>query len=311
MGTKLKDISVGKDDSVWAVGKDDGRIYRLIGDAGFVGFVPDRLGRGESIAAVDWGSVYTVNKAGEIWSLTGGEMYLDGTWTKMETASGQNDAKVIAYGGTPWYIQTDGQIMRPRDNVGASFWMPAANGRGVSVAPSGLNATCVNEAGEIWGFNHSTDEWSVRDATANAKVIASASGGPSGGGGHFFYVSKDGELYQNITGEGWRKDSLPGSEQLRDITVVSVGTNSVWCLNEAGDAFHLFENKWEKFVERQGYTEWNYTVKVGDQLNKIVMDEFGLTNANEITARVNMIAVANGIQDANQINAGQVLHLVY
>ena len=50
---KFKHISVGKDGSIWAAGAPDGTIFRLFGDAGFVGWAPDKVGKGEIIAAVE------------------------------------------------------------------------------------------------------------------------------------------------------------------------------------------------------------------------------------------------------------------
>ena len=44
---EFKHISVGKDGSVWAVVKTDGTIFRLYGDAGIVGWVPDKVGKAE------------------------------------------------------------------------------------------------------------------------------------------------------------------------------------------------------------------------------------------------------------------------
>ena len=54
--TIFKHLSVGKDGTVWTVGKTDGTIFRLYGDAGIVGWVADKVGKAEIIAAVDWGN---------------------------------------------------------------------------------------------------------------------------------------------------------------------------------------------------------------------------------------------------------------
>ena len=112
---KFKHISIGQDGSVWTVGKKDSTIYRLFGDAGFLGWIPDKEGKAEVLAAVDWGNVWCVNSAHEIWQLTNAES-LDkgGTWTRIPTHSGQADAKTISVGrdGTVWYAQTDGTIIR-------------------------------------------------------------------------------------------------------------------------------------------------------------------------------------------------------
>ncbi|MEM7802501.1 MAG: tectonin domain-containing protein, partial [Chloroflexota bacterium] len=287
----LKDISMAADGSVWAIDKAESKIHRLIGDAGFIDFVPDRLGYGESVTATDMGGCFTVNKDGEIWQLRGGEMYLEGEWTKVETYSGQNDAKSVVYAGTPWYIQNDDVIMRPSSNVGASFWMPAGNGKGVSVAPltdSRFEAFCVNQAGEIWKYDGRAT-WSKiggyrgRD---DAKMIAAGSDNSVG------YVSKTGSVYR-YTGSGWAPEASAGANLLQNIELISISNKeNMWCLDAEGVAYHLWENKWSKFVGRQGYTEWHYTVKEGDHLRQIVINEFGLTTDAEIRQRGNNIASA-------------------
>lgn len=102
----FKHISVGKDGSVWAAGKSDGTVFRLYGDAGAVGWVRDKVGKAEVIAAVDWGNAWCVNRAGEIWRLTGAErLDKDGTWTQVASHSGRTDAKTISVGndGSVWY----------------------------------------------------------------------------------------------------------------------------------------------------------------------------------------------------------------
>ena len=70
---KIKHISVGKDGSIWAADKVDGTICRLYGDAGALGWVPDKVGKGDIVAAVDWANAWVVNKDHELWRLTGAE----------------------------------------------------------------------------------------------------------------------------------------------------------------------------------------------------------------------------------------------
>ena len=53
---KFKHISAGQDGTTWTVGKADGTIYRLFGDAGYVGWVPDKVGKAEVVAGVNWGN---------------------------------------------------------------------------------------------------------------------------------------------------------------------------------------------------------------------------------------------------------------
>jgi hypothetical protein len=76
---KFKHISVGKDGSVWAVGKTDTTIFRLYGDAGIVGWAPNKTGKAEVTAAIDLGNANCVNKDHEIW------FGQNGTWSQLAT----------------------------------------------------------------------------------------------------------------------------------------------------------------------------------------------------------------------------------
>lgn len=54
----------------------------------------------------------------------------------------------------------------------------------------------------------------------------------------------------------------------------------------------------------------SYTIKTGDTLWSIVKNKYGLTNSNEISAKVNEVAKQNSVSNPNSIMAGQNLNLV-
>ena len=110
----FKQISIGKDGSAWAIGKEDSRVYRLVnaGTRALI-WIPNKAGRATSLAAVDKGSAWCVNEEGQIWQLTDWEYVSnEGRWTNVPTKSGRNDAKSIAVAkdGTVWYTQADDVI---------------------------------------------------------------------------------------------------------------------------------------------------------------------------------------------------------
>ena len=51
---KFKYISVGRDGTVWALDKTDGTVCRLMWRLGGIHWIPDKAGKAEVIAAVDW-----------------------------------------------------------------------------------------------------------------------------------------------------------------------------------------------------------------------------------------------------------------
>jgi hypothetical protein len=318
---KFKHISVGKDGSVWAAGKADGTIYRLYGDAGAVGWVPDKKGKAEVIAAVDWGNAWCVNKDNEIWRLKNAES-LDkgGAWTKVSTHSGRADAKTISVGndGSVWYAQTDGAIFRtarPGDGTGL-FWVQEKVSKRVGKAEvlAAVDATsvyCINKDRQIWfGQNGAWSQIPTHSGRADAKSIAV---NPDG---YAWYSSINGAVFRHVRpgdgvglplwGTSWDR------KQMGKADVLAVGPEDlVWCLNTKGEV----DGKWQQLVEQgPDANVWTYTVTRGDGLMAIVRKEFKLKDpqdTREIGRLVNLIVAQNGIKNRDRIKPGDVLALRY
>jgi streptogramin lyase len=231
---KFKHISVGKDGSVWAVGKADGTIYRLYGDAGILGWVPDKIGKAEIVAAVAWGNAWCVNKEHEIWYLADAES-LDkgGKWTKVPTHSGEADAKTIAVDslGSPWYVQMDGKIFRqpdPSDGVGLHTHWVEVKGIGeektavMAISPQD-GVWCINNKGNIrlWQ-NGAWIKITTHSGRADARSLS------VNNEGRVWYVSTDGEIFvAHIPGDGvslppWMHDTSWDQKRMGHADVVAV-----------------------------------------------------------------------------------------
>jgi hypothetical protein len=261
---KFKHISVGKDGSVWAAGKADGTIFRLYGDAGFVGWVPDKVGKAEVIAAVDWGNAWCVNKDNEIWRLKDAES-LDkgGAWTKVPTHSGQADAKTISVGndGSVWYARTDGALFRtarPGDGAGVGFWVQDKVSKAeVIAAIDSTSVYCINKDREIWfGQNGAWSQIPTHSGRADAKSIAV---NPDG---YAWYSSTGGAVFRGVRpGDGVGLPQWGTSwdrTQMGKADVLAVGPQDhVWCLNTQGEVWHAFDDKWQQLVE--GEVDWPTT----------------------------------------------------
>lgn len=318
---KFKHISVGKDGSVWAAGKTDGTIFRLYGDAGFVGWVPDKVGKAEVIAAVDWGNAWCVNSAYEIWRLTNAES-LDkgGIWTKVPTHSGLADAKTISASndGSVWYAQTDGTLFRtarPGEGTGL-FWVQDKVGKADILAAIDATSTyCVNKNHEIYfGQNGTWTHIPTHSGQPDAKSIAVS---PDG---YAWYGSTDGAVFRRVRpgdgvglppwGTSWDR------KQMGQADILAVGPQDlVWCLNTKGEVWRAFDGKWQHLVEQGPDVKmWMYTVKQGEGLMAIVRKEFKLKDpqdTQEIGRLVNLIVAQNGIENRDRIKPGDVLTLHY
>lgn len=322
---KFKHISVGKDGSVWAAGKADGSIFRLYGDAGAIGWVPDKVGQAEVIAAVDWANAWCVNHEHEIWHLTNAES-LDkgGTWTKVPTHSGRADAKTISVGndGSVWYAQTDGVIFHTaRSSNGANLsWVQDKVGKAdVLAAIDATSLYCVNNEHEIWfGQNSTWSQIPTHGDRADAKFIAV---NPDG---YAWYASIDGAVFRAVRpGDGV---GLPlwgttwDRKQMGKAAVLAVGPEDlVWCLNTKGEVWRAFDDKWQQLVEQGPDGKvWTYKIKRGDNLLAIVRREFKLKDPQD-TQEINRITDLIVAQNRGQlpyltrdlIKAGDVLTLRY
>jgi hypothetical protein len=314
---KFKHISIGKDGSVWVVGKTDSTIFRLYGDAGMVGWVPDKTGKAEVIAAVDWRNVWCVNKAHEIWRLTFDDS-LDngGTWEKVDTYSGRADARTISVGhdGSVWYAQTDGTLFHSA-RPGLSWLQDKVGKADIIAAIDATSLYCVNKDHEIWfGQNGSWSHIPTHSGRADAKTVAV---NPDG---YAWYSSLEGDVFRRARpGEGVGLPPWSSSwdrQQMGKAEVLAVGHGDlVWCLNTRGEVWRAFDNKWQQLLESgPGQQTWTYEVKPQDGLMEIVRKEFKLKDprdTQEIGRLVNLIVAQNGIKNRDRINPGDRLTLHY
>ena len=164
---RFKHISVGKDGRVWAADKTDGTICRLYGDAGFLRWVPNKVGKANIVAAVDWGNAWCVNKDHQIWQVTNADdVDADGTWTQVPTHSGQADAQSISVGtdGSVWYGSTDGALFRhtqPGDGVGLPRWMQDTSWDQKRMGDA--DVISVHTRGDVWCLNKNGQVWRTLD----------------------------------------------------------------------------------------------------------------------------------------------------
>lgn len=312
---KFKDISVGKDGSLWAIGAADDTIYRLYGDAGYLGWSPNEVGKAERIAAVDWGNAWCINAAGEIWQVTDADAGgTSGTWTQIPTHSGRADAKTIAVGGdgSAWYTQADGTTFRRYGDAEAVGWVPHKSGKAESIAPvDWANAWYVNEAGEIWRLDNavSLEEGGVWTQVPTYSGNADAKSIAAGNEGSVWYVDTSGAVYfWLVSVDAW--SPAWDQSQVGSVDVITVLTQAeVWCLNNAGAVWRTVDTgadgyQWQQVVEIgpddndpfMCYPSMTYTVQPGDNLSTIVRSMSGLTdleNSQQISQLVDQIVADN------------------
>lgn len=321
---RFKHISVGKDGSVWAVDRTDGTICRLYGDAGFLGWVPDKVGKADIVAAVDWGNAWCINKAHQIWQVTNAEdVDAGGTWTQIPTHSSQADARSISVGAdnSVWYAQTDGVLFRtarPGDGTGLLWVHETGGGK--------LDVVAVVDATSAWGVNSANQIWLWADGTwtqvpthsgrADAKTIS------VGSDGSVWYASTDGSIFRHTQpGDGvslprWMQDTSWDQKRMGDADVISVhNRGDVWCLTKNGQVWRTLDRKWQQVVERGSDEKvWTYTIKPGDGLMAIVRKKFSLKDpqdTQEINRLVDLIVAQNHGITRDKIKAGDVLTLRY
>lgn len=251
---KFKDISIGQDGSVWAVGRADDGIYRLFGDAGYVGWVPDKEGKAERITAVDWGSAWCVNEANEIWHLTDAESsHNEGTWKMVPTQSGKRDAETISAGndGSVWYTQKKGTIFRrpePGDgsSLGSNWIEDKRNGR------LKLKVVAVHDKDNVWGIDRKDKIWRWQNGSWSQVLTYNGRTGALsiavGEDSSVWYVSKDNLLYYYLPfGNSWRQDNNWIENRMGRPEVVAIrNENDVWVMNDDGQVWRSISRNWQQ-----------------------------------------------------------------
>jgi hypothetical protein len=286
--------------------------------------VPDKEGKADVVAAVDWGNAWCVNKDHQIWQVTHADIVDEGgTWAQVPTHSRQADARSISVGndGSVWYAQTDGTLFRtarPGDGTGL-FWVHDTKDGKVDVVAA-VDATTV------WGVNKTNLIWLWADGTwtqvpthsgqADAKTIS------AGSDGSVWYASTDGAIFRHAQpGDGmglprWMQDTSWDQKRMGDADVIAVNTREdVWCLNNNGQVWRTLDGKWQQVVEIGSAEKvWNYRIKRGDGLMAIVRKKFDLKDpqdTQEINRLVDLIVAQNHGITRDRINAGDVITLRY
>lgn len=311
---KFKSIKVGKQGGMWAIGKDDDRIYNLVGDAGVVSWIADESGKAVSIAAGLHDLLWAINQDGEIWRKTNAGPYTpEGQWDKITTKSGKNDAKSIAADndGHVWYTQTDDKIFRSKDPVTDAkepTWIDGPEGgKSDNLAPfSGSILYCTNEAGQIWlNANSNWTEFKTKSKKPDASMVS------VGNDQTIAYVDKNGSIFRfKRPNEGAALPSVIEWENppMGKVSMLAVyNKDVVWCLNTKGEVWRTMQDgDWVEMLEKTGQF-WHYTVKPNDTLNGIVMREFNLNDAAEITKKADLIAGQSGLINPNDLKVGDQL----
>ena len=276
---RFKHISVGNDGRVWATGAADDTIYRLYDDAGYLGWSPNKVGKAEIIAAVNWGNAWCINQAGEIWQLADADMVgTSGTWTHVQDYGNASDARAISVGsdGSVWYARgSDGNLFHREENRwrrNPCFAIDVA-------AVNQDDVWCISTSGEILHLANTDgvdgEHW-VQVPTyrgrADAKSIS------AGVDGSVWYVDINGAVYfWQMIAEAWDRGWDQG--QMGSVNVIAVRTQGeVWCLNRAGEVWRTFDtsphdNQWHQVVEigpSDENSNMTYTVQPGDNLWTIV-----------------------------------------
>ncbi len=296
-GLKLKYISVGKAGGIWAAGETDGTIFRLYGDAGYVGWSPDKDGKADVVAAVDWGEAWCVNKDHEIWHVENALSMDGGKWTKIPTNSGGADARTISVGvadGTVWYAQTDGKLFRREGGA----WKQDPTGKATVIAAVSKDEVwCVNQAHELWHMK--SGQWtkiSTYSGGADAKTIS------VGADGTVWYAQTDGKLFRR-EGSGWHADPTG-----KATVVAAVSKDAVWCVNEKGEAWLLHDGKWTKDIEKGPAEEsWVYTVGQSEHLLQIVRAQYHVQDPALVNKIGDEIARLSKLANRDNLAVGQKL----
>jgi hypothetical protein len=287
--------------------------------------VPDKAGKAEVIAAVDWGNAWCVNHKHEIWHLKDAES-LDkgGTWTQVPTSSGQADAQTISVGGdgSIWYAQIDGTIFHsaaPGNGKQKPSWVQDKVGKATVIAAvDSKTAWVVNKDHEIWFLQ--SGKWTqipTHSGRADAKTIS------IGSDESLRYGSIGGAIYRHVQpGDGvslprWMQDTGWNLNQMGHADVISVSTDKdIWGLNNNGQVWHSYDRKWKQVVEHGPAEEkvWKYQIKSGDGLMAIVRKKFNLKDpkdTREINRLVDLIVAQNHGMTRDHIKAGDRFTLRY
>ncbi len=289
----FKNISVGKDGTVWGATKTDGALFYRKDDSGQA-WIPNKGGKAEVVAAVSETEIWCVNKAHQIWHFDSNK------WSQVATQTGKPDARTISVGtsdGSVWYSDSQAGKLFRREG---SSWIQDKDGKAMVVAAVSKDEIwCINREHQIWHlFNDKWTQVATRSGKGDAITIS------AGSDGSVWYGDTSGILsIFHIDGSVW--EQVPHAQA----TVVAVGSQTnVWCVNSDGDAFHRTpEGGWQKVDQPKGV--WEYLVKQGDGLYAIVRQQYQLTDEKEVQRIGDLVATENHLQNKDRLDAGAVLQL--
>ena len=242
---EMNDVAIGNDGSAWALGREDGTIYRLYGDAGAVGWIANPIGKAISLAPVSWSDAWCVNAENEIWCLTNWSM-LDGSgnWEKIATHSGELDAATVSVGrdGTVWYAQTDGTLFR-RDQREGRWVKPRVAGKLHRIAAFNYNSVWgIDDSMRVHEYHKSADDMPEGQGLNQAAMVVSC-----GDDNTAWYLDSTGTLFRNIPGQGWSDDSKWDAAIMgQPINIDVVTGGNVWAVNDRGEVWRLVAKEWEQ-----------------------------------------------------------------
>jgi hypothetical protein len=307
---KMKHLAVGISGGLWAAGATDGTIYQLYGDAGLLGWVPDKDGKADVIAVADGGEIWCVNKEHQIWHGVPTENASEGLhWNQVATHSRQADARTISVGtedGTVWYADNTGALFHRESSV----WVPDEIGKATVIAAVSKDEIwCANQDHQIWHLQGGEwEQFPTHSGRTDARTVA------AGSTGNLWYISTDGTLYAyRLDGGVWSRNDNWKPDQMGIANLIAARTwEMVWGLNTQGEVWRAIEGRWQK-VSEVGPNEGNWTYQVTSYdrlgLGQIVMTQYPVQDAPTINRIIDRIVALNHLASRDQINKGQTLSM--
>lgn len=242
---KMQSISVGQDGAVWATDRNDGTIYRLYGDAGHIGWVPNTVGKARTISAKSWSEAWCVNEAGEIWRVSDANaLDDDGNWQQVPTArptadGGEAHSIEATASGTVYYCDRADNVYFGDVN-GWKKW-DDINAIQISARPKAV----------LWGIDKRrralhVSSGSFKEPTGQglAQIAQCISNGYDNS---TYYSTTDGDLYvHNAQQDSWElMHSWDKGSMGIPISLAVFGAGDVWVVNSEGDVWRLL-GTWSK-----------------------------------------------------------------
>jgi len=292
---KVVGISAGSDGAVWCV-DSVGFAYKMQGKTW------RRNPEAKRVREITVGSADTVwcrNDAGDIFKLRVSDW--NSNWTKDSDAK---NVQTISAGtdGTVWIGNEDGKLFMYVNNS----WKenPKANAQEVSVGKA-TNVWCRNEAGKVFklkgnGWDGDWDEdgqasWAQSISAAFDETMWLSSADPT---------DKD-RLFKREGPDQWDRNTKVKAVQ------VSVGSASkVYCVDEFGQIRRLTGSGWNGDWTTVPLPDLpnSHLIKKGETLGAIVQDVYKLTGTAAYD-KVDEIVALNGLEDADEIKAGDSIAL--